>query len=152
MMPPESGPAYGDRMKILYTAEATAVGGRDGHVESSDGLLKLGLAIPKEMGGSGKATNPEQLFAAGYAACFENAVRYLARQQKVTLAGTQVTGTVRLTDDSPNGFKLGVTLAVKIGGMEQAAAERLVHDADAVCPYSNAIRGNVDVAITTTVG
>ena len=137
-------------MKTMYTAEATAVGGRDGHVESSDGLLKLGLALPKEMGGSGGATNPEQLFAAGYAACFENAVRYLARQQKLPLTGTRVTGTVRLMDDSPNGFKLGVALAVKIDGMEQAAAEQLVHAADAVCPYSNAIRGNVDVAITTT--
>ncbi len=139
-------------MKTMYTAVATAVGGRDGHVESSDGLLKLGLSLPKEMGGSGKATNPEQLFAAGYAACFENAVRYLARQQKLPLTGAKVTGTVRLMDGGPSGFKLDVSLAVTVEGMPQDAAEQLVHAADAVCPYSNAIRGNVNVAITTTAG
>ena len=143
--------AYGRPMKTLYTAHATAVGGRDGHVESSDGLLKVSLAMPKELGGSGKATNPEQLFAAGYAACFDNAVRYLARQRKAPLTDTKVVGTVSLQQENPTaGFKLDVALAVSVAGLEQAAAEQLVHDADAVCPYSNALRGNVNVAITVT--
>ena len=137
-------------MKTLFTTEVTAVGGRDGTVESSDGLLKLGLALPKELGGSGQATNPEQLFAAGYAACFENAVRYLARQQKLPLSGAQVRATVRLLDGGPAGFKLDVSLDVTLAGLPQDAADKLVHAADAVCPYSNAIRGNVDVALAVT--
>jgi len=139
-------------MKTLYTTEVTAVGGRDGTVESSDGLLKLGLALPKELGGSGKATNPEQLFAAGYAACFENAVRYLGRQQKLPLTGAKVVGTVRLLDGGPAGFKLDVSLDVSVQGLPKDTAEKLVHDADAVCPYSNAVRGNVNVAITVNAG
>ena len=138
-------------MKTLYTAHATAVGGRDGHAESSDGLLKVNLATPRELGGTGKATNPEQLFAAGYAACFENAVRYLARQQKLPLGETKVAGRVSLQQETPTSpFKLDVGLDVTVGGLSQADAEKLVHAADAVCPYSNAIRGNVTVAITTT--
>lgn len=137
-------------MKTLYTAQATAVGGRDGHVESSDGLLKLDLSLPKELGGSGKATNPEQLFAAGYAACFENAVRYLARQQKLQLTGARVVAAVSLLDGGAAGFKLDVKLDVTANGLPADVAEKLVHAADAVCPYSNAIRGNVNVAIAVT--
>ena len=144
-------PAYVTAMKTLYTTSATAVGGRDGHVESADGLLKAKLALPKELGGNGQATNPEQLFAAGYAACFESAVRYLARVQKLPLGETKVVGRVSLQQETPTApFKLDVGLDVSIGGLDQAAAEALVHAADAACPYSNAIRGNVTVAITTT--
>jgi osmotically inducible protein OsmC len=134
-------------MNTLYVTGATAVGGRDGHVESTDGLLKLDLALPKELGGAGAATNPEQLFAAGYAACFEGALRYLARQRKLPLTDARVASRVALLDGGATGFKLDVSLTVTVVGLPQADAEALVHAADAVCPYSNAIRGNVNVAI-----
>jgi Ohr subfamily peroxiredoxin len=135
-------------MKTLYSTTVVTVGGRDGHVESTDGLLKLNLALPKVLGGKENATNPEQLFAAGYGSCFENAVRYLGRMQKLPVTDTKVIATVRLLDGGAAGFKLDVDLAVTVDGLDQAAAEKLVHDADAVCPYSNAVRGNVNVAIT----
>lgn len=135
-------------MPALYSTQARAVGGRAGHVETTDGLLKVDLALPREMGGKGGATNPEQLFAAGYAACFENAVRFLAGQQKIALTGAAVTTTVELHPRAEGGFRLGVALDVETQGLEQAAAEALVATAHQVCPYSNAVRGNVDVAIT----
>lgn len=135
-------------MTTLYTTKARAVGGRQGRVESDDGLLKLDLALPKELGGKGGATNPEQLFAAGYAACFENAVRHIARLQKAPLAGAAVTGHVSLLPDGAGGFKLSVALDVEIEGMSQVDAEALVAAAHKVCPYSNATRGNLDVALT----
>ena len=137
-------------MSILYATQARAVGGRAGHVESQDGLLSLDLALPKELGGKGGGTNPEQLFAAGYAACFENAVRYIAGQQKVPLKGAAVTATVELHPREGGGFQLGVALDAETQGLDQAAAEALVAAAHQVCPYSNAIRGNVDVAISVT--
>ena len=135
-------------MSALYSTQARAVGGRAGHVETTDGLLKVDLALPKEMGGKGGATNPEQLFAAGYAACFENAVRFLAGQQKIGLTGAAVTSTVELHPRPEGGFRLGVALDVETQGLEQTVAETLVAAAHQVCPYSNAVRGNVDVAIT----
>ena len=135
-------------MPALYATQARAVGGRAGHVETTDGLLSVDLALPKEMGGRGGATNPEQLFAAGYAACFENAVRFLAGQQKIPLKGAAVTATVELHPRAEGGFKLAVALAAETQGLDQAAAEALVDAAHQVCPYSNAVRGNVDVAIT----
>ena len=135
-------------MTALYSTQARAVGGRAGHVETPDGLLSLDLAVPKEMGGRGGATNPEQLFAAGYAACFENAVRYIAGQQKIPLKGAAVTATVELHPRAEGGFRLGVALAAETQGLDQAAAEALVAAAHQVCPYSNATRGNIDVAIT----
>ncbi|MBP7650344.1 MAG: organic hydroperoxide resistance protein [Phenylobacterium sp.] len=135
-------------MSALYSTQARAVGGRAGHVETTDGLLKVDLALPKEMGGKGGATNPEQLFAAGYAACFENAVRFLASQQKIGLTGAAVTSTVELHPRPEGGFRLGVALDVETQGLEQTVAETLVAAAHQVCPYSNAVRGNVDVAIT----
>lgn len=137
-------------MSILYATQARAVGGRAGHVESQDGLLSLDLALPKELGGKGGGTNPEQLFAAGYAACFENAVRYIAGQQKIPLKGAAVTATVELHPREGGGFQLGVALDAETQGLDQAAAEALVADAHQVCPYSNAIRGNIDVAISVT--
>jgi len=137
-------------MSILYATQARAVGGRAGHVESQDGLLSLDLALPKELGGKGGGTNPEQLFAAGYAACFENAVRYIAGQQKIPLKGAAVTATVELHPREGGGFQLGVALDAETQGLDQAAAETLVAAAHQVCPYSNAIRGNVDVAISVT--
>ena len=135
-------------MSALYATEARAVGGRAGHVETADGLLSVDLALPKEMGGRGGATNPEQLFAAGYAACFENAVRFLAGQQKIPLKGAAVTATVELHPRAEGGFKLAVALDAETQGLDQTAAEALVDAAHQVCPYSNAIRDNVDVAIT----
>lgn len=139
-------------MTALYATQARAVGGRAGHVESQDGLLSLDLALPREMGGKGGGTNPEQLFAAGYAACFENAARYIAGQQKIPLTGAAVTATVELHPRAEGGFKLVVALDVETQGLDQAAAEALVAAAHEVCPYSNAIRGNVDVAISVQAG
>lgn len=135
-------------MSALYSTQARAVGGRAGRVETSDGLLQVDLAPPKELGGPGGATNPEQLFAAGYAACFENAVRFIARGQKIPLADAAVTATVQLLPRDGGGFQLGVALDAETRGLDQAAAEALIAQAHEVCPYSNAIRGNVEVGIT----
>lgn len=136
--------------KILYTAVATARGGREGHIRSSDGVLDAPLAVPKEMGGPGGAkTNPEQLFAAGYAACFEGAVRLVAREAKVTVGpDTSVTAHVGIGPRSAGGFGLAVTLEVHLDGVERKQAEQLANTAhEKICPYSHATRGNVDVQI-----
>lgn len=139
-------------MKTLYSAKAHAVGGRHGTVRSDDGLLDLQLAIPKEMGGKGGATNPEQLFAAGYAACFENAVIHVSRNReaKVRDSDIEVGATVGIGPNAGGGFGLTVALDVMIAGLDQAAAEDIVRQAHATCPYSNAVKGNVDVAITVS--
>ena len=135
-------------MKVLYTAEATATGdGRDGQVSSSDGVLDLPVAVPKEMGGAGGATNPEQLFAAGYAACFHSAVRLVARRAKVDVDGSTVTARVGIGPTEPVGFGLTAALVVTLPGVERAAAEDIVAKAHQVCPYSNATRGNVEVTL-----
>jgi Ohr subfamily peroxiredoxin len=135
-------------MSALYATKARAVGGRAGHVETEDGLFSADLALPRELGGKGGATNPEQLFAAGYAACFENAVRFIAGQQKIPLKGAAVTATVELHPRPEGGFRLGVALDAETQGLDQAAAEALVAAAHQVCPYSNAVRGNINVGIT----
>lgn len=134
-------------MTTLYTTRATVVGGRDGHVRSEDGLLDVQLSMPKALGGKETGTNPEQLFAAGYAACFQSAMAHVARTQKIALTGSTVTGQVGLASQDV-GFKLEVALEVETQGLSQADAEALVATAHQVCPYSNATRGNVDVAIT----
>ena len=136
-------------MSALYTTQARVVGGRAGHAETSDGLLKVNLAMPKELGGQGGATNPEQLFAAGYAACFESAIRFVARKQKLALEDAAVTATVSLYPNDQGGFRLGVALAAETKGLDRAASEALVSAAHEICPYSNAIRGNIDVALST---
>jgi len=137
-------------MSVVYTAIATATGeGREGHTRSSDGLLDLDLAIPKEMGGPGGQTNPEQLFAAGYAACFHSALKGVARGQKVAFSESAVTAEVGIGPNGAGGYGLEVTLHVELGGIEQAAAEQLVEAAHQVCPYSNATRGNVPVTLET---
>ncbi len=138
-------------MAVLYTAKVRAEGGRDGAVTSSDGLLKMRLSLPKGLGGREDATNPEQLFAAGYAACFENAMLYIARQEGLQLQGTAVDATVSLRSTEAGPFVLDVGLAVEVGGLSQADAEKLVAEAHQVCPYSNAVRGNIDVQLHTTV-
>jgi Ohr subfamily peroxiredoxin len=132
--------------KIIYTAHASATGGRDGHARSDDGALDVKLVAPKELGGRGEGgTNPEQLFAAGYSACFIGALGHVARQQKKALPeGTEVTGAVGI-GPIPTGFAITVELAVKLPGMDKDKAHELVEAAHQVCPYSNATRGNVDV-------
>jgi lipoyl-dependent peroxiredoxin len=134
--------------KILYSAQATSTGGRDGVTKSSDGVLNLQLTTPAALGGMGAVgTNPEQLFAAGYSACFIGAIKYESLRQNLVLPNDlTVKAEVGIgTGAVPAGFGIQVTLTVSIPGMEQAAAENLVHDADKICPYSNATRGNIDV-------
>ena len=135
--------------KVLYRAKATATGGRDGHAKSSDGVLDIKLTTPKELGGAGaEGTNPEQLFAAGYSACFLGAMKFVAGQQKLQLpADTQVTGQVGI-GPIPTGFGIEVELSISIPGMARADAEALVQKAHIVCPYSNATRNNIDVTLT----
>ena len=134
--------------KRLYTATATATGGRDGSSKTDDGKLQVKLAPPTEMGGNGDGTNPEQLFAAGYSACFIGAMKFVAGMQKIALpADTRIDATVGI-GQIPAGFGIEVQLAVHIPGMERASAEALVAKAHAVCPYSNATRGNIDVTLT----
>lgn len=134
-------------MNHLYQTSVSAVGGRNGTVQSDDGALNLSLTMPKELGGKGGASNPEQLFAAGYAACFGNAVIHVARAQKdrVRDGDIEVVGHVSLNDNQEGGFKLGVTLDVVIAGVDQSKAEEIVQSAHKVCPYSNAVKGNIDV-------
>lgn len=134
--------------KVVYQAHATSTGGRDGSTRTSDGQLELKLAVPKEMGGNGQGVNPEQLFAAGYSACFIGAMKFVAGAQKIALpADTHIDATVGI-GPIPAGFGIEVQLVVHIPGMERAAAEALVAKAHQVCPYSNATRGNIDVTIT----
>ena len=134
---------------VYYTASATTTGGRNGHVESSDGVLDLDLTMPKEMGGDGgSATNPEQLFAAGYSACFENALRMIAGQQKKDIGGASITANVDIGRTEDGGFGLGVELVGHLPGLPREEAERLMEEAHGVCPYSRATRGNIDVKLT----
>ncbi|MEA5127849.1 MAG: organic hydroperoxide resistance protein [Proteiniphilum sp.] len=134
-------------MKALYTAIATAIGGREGRVRSSDGMIDLNVQIPKEMGGRGGATNPEQLFAAGYAACFDSALNLVLRQSKLRPESTAVTAEVSIGSNDNGGFGLSVKLAVEIKGIDPAQAREATEKAHQVCPYSNATRGNIDVDI-----
>ena len=137
----------------LYTAMATATGdGRNGRVRTDDGLIDADLRLPVEMGGVGGASNPEQLFAAGYAACLHNALRVVASRQKVRLGqDTSIQAEVSISATSTGGYRLTVSLMVSLPGQNSGQAEALVAAAHAVCPYSAAIRGNVDVTTTTTV-
>jgi osmotically inducible protein OsmC len=139
-------------MSDLYTASATATGdGRNGHVRSSDGVLDLDLAVPKAMGGpGGEHSNPEQLFAAGYAACFHSAVKLVARAQKITLTDTAITVDVSINPkaDGTGGFILAATIEAEIPGVDEAKARELLEAAHQVCPYSNATRGNIEVKLT----
>ena len=138
--------------KALYTAQATSTGGRTGSTKSSDGRVSLTLSTPKELGGDGGAgTNPEQLFAAGYSACFIGAMKAVAAKQKIALpAEVSITADVSigLMTGKPGAFGIAVAMAVSIPGMDKAAAQALVTAAHEVCPYSNATRGNIDVSLT----
>ena len=136
-------------MQILYTAEATAWGGREGRTASSDGVLDLSLVMPKELGGPGGAhTNPEQLFAAGYASCFHSALKLVARGAGVDVAESAVTARVGIGPNDTGGFGLAVELEAELPDVERSVAEELVAKAHEVCPYSNATRGNVDVTLS----
>lgn len=134
--------------KVLYQAHATATGGRDGRAVSSDGLLDVKLSPPKELGGAGGATNPEQLFAAGYSACFLSALKHVAGAQKMAVpADASIAATVGI-GQIPAGFGIEAQLVVSLPGMDRAVAQTLVDAAHQVCPYSNATRGNIEVSIT----
>jgi osmotically inducible protein OsmC len=138
--------------KVLYTAHATATGGRQGTAKSSDGALEVGLATPKEMGGAGgNGTNPEQLFAAGYAACFIGAMKAVGGKMKVAVpADAKIDSSVSFGPlaNGAVGFGIGVDMKIHLPGLDRETAEKLVHAAHQVCPYSNATRGNIDVALT----
>lgn len=132
----------------LYTAHALATGdGRDGHVRSSDGLIDFDLALPKEMRGRGGAPNPELLFASGFAACFHNALRLVARRAKQDVEGSQVGAAVSLSANAQGGFELAVVLEVTAPNVPEDVLRSLVSTTEQVCPYSNAVRGNVPVEV-----
>jgi osmotically inducible protein OsmC len=140
-------------IEVVYTTESTATGGgRDGHVKSDDGRIDLETRPPKEMGGNGEGTNPEQLFAAGYSACFLGALRLVAGKSKVKLdEATKVTVQIGFGKDSAGGFGLTGKIVGHLPGLEQSVADDLVHQAHQVCPYSKATRGNVDVDVSAKV-
>lgn len=135
---------------VKYTTKATATGGRDGTAKSADGALDVALSTPRELGGAGgEGTNPEQLFAAGYSACFIGALKVAGQQLKLKVpAETNVTATVGIGPRSEGGFGITADLVVDLPGLDRADAERLVELAHQTCPYSNATRGNVDVGVT----
>ena len=136
-------------MKVLYTAAATVTGGRDaGLGRTSDGALDVQLRSPKELGGEGGGTNPEQLFAVGYAACFESAIKVVARRQKRDADDVSIASRVDFGPAEDRSFTIAVTLDVTLPGFDEEQAAELVQAAHQVCPYSNATRGNIDVALT----
>ena len=137
-------------MPVIYQTSATSTGdGRSGHVRSVDGVIDTDLAVPKEMGGTGGALpNPEEFFAAGYAACFHSALRGVARRAKVTLADDAVTVDVGIGPRDGGGFGLTVSIEAELPGVDETQARELLDQAHQVCPYSNATRGNIDVKIT----
>src|SRR3954465_10688258 len=136
--------------KILYTAQARVTGGREnGHGAPTDGALDVRLKLPAEMGGQGGGTNPEQLFAVGYAACFEGALGVVARRERAEVGDVSIDSHVNLMPTEERGFKLGVELHVSLPQVTDAeVAKRIVAGAHQVCPYSNATRGNIDVLLT----
>lgn len=134
--------------KVLYRATAKTTGGRDGASASSDGALNVKLTTPKELGGAGgSGTNPEQLFAAGYSACFIGAMKFVAGQQKITIpADASITATIGI-GPIPQGFGIEAELQISLPGMDKSAAQGLIEKAHQVCPYSNATRGNISVTL-----
>lgn len=133
-------------MKIIYTTRAVSVGGRAGHAETEDGQLKVNLVRPKELGGPGEGgTNPEQLFACGYAACFASTLEHVARGRSIRLESVEVHSEIGLGPRDEGGFGLAASIRVRLPGIERATARELVEAAHKTCPYSNAIRGNVEV-------
>lgn len=140
-------------LRVLYTAEAMAVGGRDGYAKTSDGRLEVDLDVPSELGGSGgPGTNPEQLFACGYGACFHNALEGVARRARVSIEGSSVTARVGFGPIGEGRFGLTVELRINLPGVDQTTAENLVAGAHDRCPYSNATRNNIPVELTIVEG
>lgn len=137
-------------VKPIYKTTVVSRGGRNGTIRSEDGLLDMQLSLPPTLGGQGTSSNPEQLFAGGYAACFANAVIHIARAKRIHLSDkdVEVSANVSLSQQSTGGFVLSVSLDTVLVGLVQSEAEQLVHEAHAVCPYSNAVRGNIDVEIS----
>ena len=136
-------------MKVLYTAHATVTGGRDaGHGRTSDGVLEVDLRVPPELGGDGGGTNPEQLFAIGYAACFEGAIKTVARREKLEADDVSIESSVGLGPAEDRSFTIAVGLDVTLPQLDEDRAAEIVAEAHRVCPYSNATRGNIDVALT----
>ncbi|MDX3757661.1 organic hydroperoxide resistance protein [Streptomyces mirabilis] len=133
--------------KIMYVAEATAHGGRDGYVTSQDGQIALKVAMPPALGGDGNGTNPEQLFAAGYSACFHNALVLVGRRAGLDLTGSTVAAKVGIGPNKQHGYGLAVALSVSLPVLDQDVATKLVDAAHEVCPYSNATRNNIEVTI-----
>lgn len=139
-------------LNVAYTASSTSTGdGRNGHVTSSDGRLDFDVKFPKEMGGPGGATNPEQLFSAGWAACFHQAVRNVAKEMGLTLSGDSVKVDVGIGQDEAGNFGLAGTITGSLPGLTQAQADEVMEKSHQMCPYSRATRGNVDVAVSATV-
>jgi Ohr subfamily peroxiredoxin len=137
-------------VRALYTAEAHVMGGRvEGHGRTSDGALEVDLRLPTELGGQGGGTNPEELFAVGYAACFESALGVVARRRKLEAGDVEIDSKVTLTPTEDRGFQLGVQLDVRLPSVDDGeSAAELVRAAEKVCPYSNATRGNIDLRMT----
>lgn len=135
-------------MKVLYSTKVTASGGRTGQVKSDDGVLDMPLSTPRSLGGSKTATNPEQLFAAGYGACFENAVLHVAQLQKIKLQSSSITVKVDLQAYDDGHFNVGVAMDLDLQGIDSSVAQQLIEAAHRVCPYSNATRGNIDLTIS----
>jgi lipoyl-dependent peroxiredoxin len=136
--------------KVLYTAEAHVTGGRDeGHGKTSDGALEVDIRVPEELGGPGEGTNPEQLFAIGFASCFESAIKVIGMRMKQDVGDVEIDSKVHLLPTEQRGFKLGVDLDVTLPSVDDKEnAAEIVRNAHAVCPYSNATRGNIDVNIS----
>ena len=135
-------------MKTQYQTTVSATGGRNGHVKSEDGLIDFDILMPKELGGKGGTTNPEQLFAAGYTACFDSALNMVIGKAKVKPEKeTTVTAIVGIGPNNEGGFQLAVKLSIEIPGVEKEKAQELVEKAHQVCPYSNATRGNIEVEL-----
>ncbi len=136
-------------MKVLYTAEAEVTGGRDeGHGRTSDGALEVDIRVPKELGGPGGGTNPEQLFAVGFASCFESAMKVVAARKKLDVSDVKIDSKVMLIPTEERGFGIAAELDVTVPSMDAEGAADVVRAAHKVCPYSNATRGNIDVAFT----
>ena len=139
-------------VEVLHTSRGTSQGGRNGHTESGDGMVKVNLSVPKDMGGPGKpnTSTPEDLFAAGYAACLGGAIDYMATQMKLKPSSVEVRTAVGIGKD-PTGFGLKVDHDIRVSGLSQADAEKIVEAGHKFCPYSKAVKGNVDVTVKTTV-
>jgi osmotically inducible protein OsmC len=139
-------------MKILYQAKAVSTGGRDGKVRIDNNPLEFEMAVPAQLGGSGKTgINPEQLFAAGYAACFESAILHVARRKNLTLKSTSVAVEVGIGPNDKGGFLLTASITGTVLGIDQATADKLIQEAHQVCPYSNATRGNIEVKVSARI-